>query len=411
MDASVLTRVQDPVSSTNSQTVFHIDAEGDGMLRGDVMLHAAFTVTQGTNGARWRPALGGFAAINSIALYDSRGQTICNVREAARWAHFQLTRHSASTAADLDFQLSLVKRQIYLPYVASAAGIANAGFASSPDRGAVTANSATTATFSLPLAMLLDPLKQGMLPLSRMGGRLRLVINWETNVGKMFCALANDATASDATAPVVSYAQLSYTLLQSDQLFKSLPPTIDFNFQTPELASAPLANAAGVVQNLPLGLNNQKLSKLVLGAQNTATAYIHAINLTNLTLQILVNGRSWWPQAVGPASVLGETVAAVGELALPPGAHHQQIAFNGTNMSASDTVLHAAGTSTAAWTVVDCRTIKSAPEPSMANALSVDNAGVQLRLSTTNGFAGTLFAFGVAEKTMVIGPQGILQVV
>lgn len=131
----VLARLVDPITSTSAQSVFVISPEGESMLRGtDVMLHAAFVASPDANGARWHPAVGGWAAIKQFQITDMRGQTLFILREAARWMHYKLTTMPQSQATDLENELSLVNRAVTVNVAPAALIYTNAVFRSAPTR-------------------------------------------------------------------------------------------------------------------------------------------------------------------------------------------------------------------------------------------------------------------------------------
>jgi hypothetical protein len=405
----VLARLVDPITSTSAQSVFVISPEGDSMLRGtDVLLHAAFVATPDANGARWHPALGGWAAVKQFQITDMRGQTLFILREAARWMHYKLTTMPQSQATDLENELSLVNRAITTN---AALVYTTAQFRSAPDGYAVVADSTATPRFTLNLSRMCDLFARGMLPLHRTGP-LRIAITWETAAANMFCRATDNTLTAAVTGIAPVYAQLSYSLLSSPALAAALPKEINFLFQQPELVSASV-DASIDRKTYSLGLNSQRVSSVVLGVNDSALAYINAKGCGRIGLNAVVNGRSLFPVDIDGGSVLGETEAAVGPLGIQAGGYHQPLTFGTgpTNISADD-VLHNAGKSTCAWMALDLRTIKSAPQPNPANALGIDQAGFTLAFQKNETISGTLYGWGIVERQLMIGQpqQGVLQV-
>jgi len=105
VNIQTLSRLLDPISSTNSQSVFVIPANGSAQLKNDLMLHvgATITIAQGAI-PTYNALLGGYALLREIQILDQNGRSLYHLKNAAQFSNLMLLRSSASYNYDLEYE-------------------------------------------------------------------------------------------------------------------------------------------------------------------------------------------------------------------------------------------------------------------------------------------------------------------
>nr|WP_281722908.1 hypothetical protein [Nitrosomonas nitrosa] len=372
--AQILSRVADPITSTNSLAVFHIKPEADALLRGDVRIHFGFTITTTAgNYAPFNKELGAWAAIKEIRILDGSGYRLWHLREADRYAAWQLLRMSSSATRDVEFELS--RNQ-------SAFSVYSAGFHVMKTNDNLTANASTTARVMLNLSRLCD-LFSSALPLQRMGG-MRIEIEWHTTAARIF------SNSGVVTAFAPSEPQLSYSLLLSPLVVEKMAAEVQIKYTEPRLTVQGVGlNPADA--SLPLGGAGEAVNTIITQLVTAAGAYTAPDGATS-AVNLTVNGKKLFPVNLDRGGQCATTPIAAGTDAFMPVGGWYPLPTNTLGLT------NFAGHK--AFWAVDLRPMQNAP-PSVVNSTKIDSSGVYYNISATQA-ATTLYAYMVESRVVKV---------
>ena len=307
-----LSRLLNPIGSTNQETTFVIPAIGNGILRNDVVLHFGVVVTRATNKyPTYNPLSGAYAMVSEITIQDAEGRRLYNVKNADRYCQTALLGLSASCTLDVLGETALTQRSVQARDVSATGGQLYTQAA----QDWPTENPNTTARVALDLRRIVS-LFASEIPLAALR-ELRITILWQQTVNNVF-------TKNAATAMSVDRPQLTYSVRVGGP---PPPETLQLVYEEPlSMMNALAANSAmgAASAQLPMGGGGMRATRVIfaLTIDPTGTDPVPPASAPTLDkttrLNVIVNGRPLYPTVgLAPHALLNESDRAFGPWSLP----------------------------------------------------------------------------------------------